>query len=163
MGAYPAALIKVLAESADRATYRDVADQLRDLSLQQGNDQVPQVEGSLDRILVSERIERTPPGSIPVETTADGKLQLQAGSLHGLTTGSQFDFYAAGTKDKDVKNTTPVAKAEIASLDSTTAELTLLPDYAKKTKSLQLTGARAVETVHQYGDNGLRIGFQQIE
>ena len=163
MGKFTAALVKVLSESSDRTTYRDVADQLRELLLQEGQNQVPQIEGNLDHILFSEKIERAPSGSIPVAVTADGRLQLQAGVIHGITVGSQFDLYPAGTRERDFKNGTPLVKTEVASVDSVNAELKLMPKYAKLPTIRKLSGARAVEIVHQYGDNTLRVGFDQIE
>lgn len=165
MGRFTWALVRTLNESTQQTTYRDISDRVHDFLLRSGREQVPQVEGDLDHVLFSEKIERPARGYIPVRQTASGKLELAAGSLHGMTVDSHFALYPAGTKENDIKNQKDIKNqpvAQIVELHTTTADIALLPQSAKDAKSLKLDAARAVETGHNYGDNRLRVSFQKI-
>lgn len=154
MGLYTYALAKALDASGPNTTYRDLFERLNDIVTRRRNDQNPQLEGQLDKVLMEGTA--LPPQhyiSVKVQPRRSGgdAVVLQAGKLHGMTEGSRFALYPAGTKDP--KQSEKLADAVISTLSLTTATLTVQgkPDLEK------LRTARAFETEHRYDNSLLKV------
>ncbi|HEY8226485.1 MAG TPA: caspase family protein [Pyrinomonadaceae bacterium] len=154
MGLYTYALVKALDESGPNTTYRDLFERLNDIMTRRRNDQNPQLEGQLDKVLMEGTA--LPPQryiSVKVEPRRSGgdAVVLQAGKLQGMSEGSRFALYPAGTKDPQQGE--KLADAVISTLSLTIATLTVegKPDAEK------LRTARAFETEHRYDDKLLKV------
>lgn len=154
MGLMTYALVKALNDpDANKMTYRDLYEEVRSTMMMKnpGGKQDPQLEGDVDYELLS-KTARSPEQFLDVDLVRD-KLTLQAGELHGMTTGSVFKLFKKGTK---VFSGEPLARARISNLNLTSAELELMPS-SSSVKLEDLNPSRAVEELHQYGDNRLRV------
>ncbi len=154
MGLLTYALVKALNDpEANKMTYRDLYEEVRAVMLSKnpGDKQDPQLEGDIDYELLS-RTAKLPEPFIDVDLKGD-KLLLRAGELQGITAGSVFKLFKKGTKTFAGE---PLARAKISDLKLTSSELELMPE-SKSTKLEELNPSRAVEELHQYGDNRLRV------
>ena len=84
--------------------------------------------------------------------TAKGDVTLQAGAVQGVTKGSVYDVYAPGTKSFDSKK--PLASATVAEVGSFESRATL------KRAAIIQDNSRAIEKIHVYSDQKLKIYFQ---
>jgi hypothetical protein len=75
-----------------------------------------------------------------------------------MTVGSVFKIFKKGTKTFSGQ---PLARAKISALRLTGANLELLPE-SKAVKLEDLNPSRAVEELHQYGDNRLRVKISDV-
>jgi hypothetical protein len=78
-------------------TYRDIFEQVATGVASRYATQHPQMEGALDREVFGVR-EIQPMRFIPVRSRAGEVTVLSAGAVHGITRGSRFAVYPAGTK-----------------------------------------------------------------
>jgi hypothetical protein len=113
-GALTHALTEALKTAPERTTYRDVMDAVKTKVTARFPSQHPQLEGAgLDTVVFgTEQLTARP--FVLVEPTPDGKLQIAAGEIHGLTPGTVLRVYAPGTKD--FAGATVVARARITSV-----------------------------------------------
>src|SRR5205085_8030417 len=116
----------------------------------------PQLEGNIDQLLL-QGAALPAQDYLPVTVDKLGLLQLGAGELQGMTAGSRFALYPAGTKD--FKTTQPIAEAEIEQLQLVSAQLSLRPEFLGRVKPDELQNARAVERVRKYGDSALLLAI----
>ena len=159
MGLMTYALVKALnSPEAGKMTYRDLYEEVRAamMSKNPGGNQDPQLEGDLDYELLS-RTAKSPDQFIDVDLE-DDVLKLQAGELQGMTVGSVFKIFKKGTKTFSGE---PLARAKIRELRLTSADLELLPE-SKNIKLEDLNPSRAIEELHQYGDNRLRVKLPDV-
>jgi len=85
-------------------------------------------------------------------TASNGDVTLHAGAVQGVTKGSVYDVYAPGTKSFDSQQPLAfVTVAEVGSFDSKAA--------LKRTVVIQ-DHSRAIEKIHAYSDQKLKIYFQ---
>lgn len=162
MGLLTYAWIRTLLGAEPQTTYRDLFERLTELVAQRNPAQAPQLEGDRDKV-VFEGTALAPMRYIPValQRRDDGDtLVLQAGELHGMTTGSRFALYAAGTRD--FEHTEPLAEATLTRVEPTTAGLELTDEYRDHVSLDDLAAARAVEREHVYGDNRLRVDLSAL-
>jgi len=151
MGMLSYALVKALAGAGPETTYRDIFERVNDEVSHTHRDQDPQLEGQRDKILFS-GVARPPQPYIGV-TVDQSKVMLRAGSLQAMTVGSRFSIYRPGT---DPRGGSPMAQGEIVAVGATSSVLQVTP--APTEKMLQdLRAARAVETLHSYGDIRLKV------
>jgi len=160
MGLLTYAFVEALYESTSQTTYRDLFDRLELLVLRRDRVQKPQLEGDEDKVLL-QGIALSPQPYIEVKVDNRDNILLQAGELQWMTKGSLFKLYPAATKD--FQNIQPLAEARIEELDLTFATLELEPEFQEKIKPDELQAARAVEKLHQYGDNILKVDTQGIK
>ncbi len=153
MGLLAYGLSKALSQATDGTTYRDLFEILTDTMGSRRPEQIPQIEGDIDKVLL-DGVALPPPSYIPVAVDED-VLVLRAGEVQGMSEGSRFALYAAGTKD--FRNTKPVAEARIVEIEPTASVLELTAEFEGKVTPEELRAARAVETQHQYGDNRLKV------
>lgn len=127
-------------------TYRDIYERVRAI-VGRGNDQDPQIEGDqLDHVFLEDGV--LPAESyIPVRAASSSRNEftLSAGSLQGVTVGSKFALYPAGTKSRDEGK--PLAEAKVITVNdlysTLRAEGPVAPDASKN-------AARAFEMSHNY-------------
>lgn len=156
MGLLTYALVEQIRTAGPSTTYRDLFDGIFDTVARRNPGQTPQLEGDLDAQLMS-GIALPPQPYLETRLEDDGRLTLQAGSLHGITVGSQFALYPRGSKAFDGSGV--IAHAEVGTVRATTAIL----KPAGNVDIEQLRAARAVETAHKYGDTTLRMDVTAIK
>lgn len=138
-------------------TYKDIYERVR-AGVGRQKDQDPQVEGDqLDNIFLKDGA--LPAESyIPVEVRSSNRneFMLSAGALQGVTVGSRFALYPAGTKSSGEGK--PLAEArvfEVRDMDSTLrAEGLVTADAAKNV-------ARAFEVSHNY-ESILKVALKDV-
>jgi hypothetical protein len=159
MGLLTFSLVKALNKAGPLTTYRDVFEQVNEEMTHQSSDQNPQLEGDIDKVLMS-GTSLPPQPYVPI--TVDGNIiTLQAGELQGMTEGSRFTIYPAGTTD--FKAATPKAEAEISEVSLNSAALKLTERaQASGVKPVDLQATRAIENIHQYGSNLIRVDLSGI-
>ncbi|MGH9969476.1 MAG: caspase family protein [Pyrinomonadaceae bacterium] len=159
MGLYTYALVKALEGSGPNTTYRDLFERLNDVVTRRRTDQNPQLEGELDKVLMEGTA--LPPEryiNIKVESRRSADtVVLQAGKLQGMSKGSRFALYPAGTKDP--KQSEKLADAVISKVELTTASLTI----EGKIDVEKMRTARAFETEHRYDDKLLKVVTRGID
>jgi len=159
MGRLTYLLCGALRDAGPQTTYQDLFERIDSLMRQNYSDtrQDPQIEGDSSQALLGGGAVATPP-YLRVENEPDGSLRLAAGSLQGMTKGSQFTLYPAGTKNFSAKNA--VATAQIASTHLLDSKLVVISQSKPDT---DLTAARALETSHQYGDTRLKVAAAGLD
>lgn len=154
IGLFTYCLSKALNQAGPQTTYRDVVEQVNDFIAQIRDDQNPQFEGDADKALFG--LTDIPPVQPYYEAHVDGStVALQAGELDGVTKGSVYALYPAGTKDP--KSAVALGDASVASVDFAAAGLQPTVQCAGKLSAMKLTSVRAFEKRHSYGDNALRV------
>ena len=158
MGRLTFLLCRALRDAKPGMTYQDLFEQVDSLMRQNYSDvrQDPQIEGDSRQVLLGSAAVVTPP-YLRVENEPDGSLRLAAGSLQGMTKGSRFALFPAGTRDFHASNA--VAVVQIASTRLLSSKLILVSQAKTDT---DLTAARAVETSHQYGDTRLKVAAEGL-
>jgi hypothetical protein len=161
MGPLSYALSRAFSKAGPQTTYRDIFESVNETMNRMSNDQNPQLEGDMDKLLMNGTA-LPPQPYIPISVDAKGKITLQAGEVQGMTSVSRLALFSNETKD--FKSAQPKAEAEIIKLDLTSATLKLIDEsIAKGAKPQDLQAARAVETSHQYGDNRLKVYIHNPE
>ena len=133
-------------------TYRDLYEKINAEMLEQFPGQNPVVEGDEDSTIFNGAASKPQPYYAVYVNPGHDPI-LSAGSLQGMTPGSQFDIYASGVKS--FTGAGKITTATVEGVGLTQSKLTVAGHA-------DLTGARAVETVHQYGDNRLKVDPAQI-
>jgi hypothetical protein len=159
MGTFTHALTKALEEAGPGTTYRDLIERITDTVTRRRRNQEPQIEGDRDLLLMSGVPVRPPQPYVQTEVRR-GKVLLMAGRLQWVTPGSQFAIYALGA---DPKSSQPLAKAVVESVQTTTSELKITEPVVSDKLLESLNAARAVETVHSFGDLRLKVATQDLQ
>lgn len=156
MGLLTYALVRELREAGPDTTYRDLFDGVLDAMARRQPGQTPQLEGDADTKLLNGTALAPEPY---LETRIDehGRMRLQAGSLHGITVGSQFALYPRGTRTFDGAGV--LAKARVIAVTPTTA--VIQPEGGPGADALR--GARAIEIAHQYGDPSIVVDLSAAD
>jgi metacaspase-1 len=161
MGPLSYTLARALSGAGPQTTYRDIFERVNEQISRLGLAQNPQLEGDVDQVVLSGAA-LPPQPYIPVSVDRVGNVTLQAGELQGMTLGSRFALFPAGTKE--FKDAEPKAEAEIVKLGLGSAVLRLADEStAKGVKPQELQAARAVERSHRYGDSRLKVNLRRLE
>ncbi len=142
-GALTFFLSQALRTAESGTTYRDVFEALAPRVSSRFPDQHPQLEGARDlEVFGIDRIE--PMKFVPVvERTAD-RVTLGGGAACGLTEGSQWSIYPAGTK-VIAADAQPLGRVELTAVRAVTSEARLLEEASA---GAVVAGMRAVEASH---------------
>ncbi|HRH41164.1 MAG TPA: caspase family protein [Pyrinomonadaceae bacterium] len=152
MGALTFSLVKALNEANPQTTYQDIFDRVQNLVSQRVEAQNPQIEGETNAVLLKGTANPTEP-YILLSRDKRTNVILQAGSLQGMTKGSKFAIFPAGSKSRtDGKKLTD---AEIIEINPTTAILKLAASVAPSL----LQSARAFETERNYSETLLKVSL----
>jgi len=155
MGLFTYALIRAVDAAGPETTYSDLYERIADVMLRHNRRQTPQLEGELDRLLFA-GAGVPPPIYIPVTGDPGGGVFLEAGSLQGVTAGSRYALFPAGTHD--FRHVAPLVEAVVSRTDLSYAELSIEGDIAPD----DLRAARALEVSHHYGDNRLKVDLAAL-
>jgi hypothetical protein len=158
MGAFTCALVKAF-ESADATTtYRDVIEQVTDAVTRRQRNQEPQIEGDRDVLLMSGVPVRPPQPYVETQVRGD-RIYLAAGRLQGVSEGSVYALYAQGGGPKKSE---PLTRAEVETVQLTTAVLKLEGSSARGALPETFRGARAFEVTHNFGDVRLKVAAHDL-
>ncbi|WP_309713593.1 caspase family protein, partial [Armatimonas sp.] len=155
MGALTCSLVEALLALPPGATYRELFERVRTRVVAQVDDQHPEAEGDLDRLVFGEK--RLPqPKGVPVRL-AGGIPQLLAGRLHGVTEGSLYTIYSQ-------KGELPIAQGRVAQVELLQANLILdsLTPLSPAQKAALVT-ARAVEVKHSFEPPRFAVDLSPIQ
>lgn len=147
LGALTYNLVKALNRATPRTTYREIMERLR----VEVEEQDPQCEGPLDTLLFSGAALPAAPYSV-ASPGEPGLVRIPVGLLHGLTLGSRYAIYRAGSDVKDAAN--KLCEAEVTEVRQ--AGSTLRLSDSKLDPNL-LRAARAVELSRSLGGQTLRV------
>jgi uncharacterized caspase-like protein len=137
----------------ENRTYRDVMTPVRAAVTAVFPDQHPMLEGAnLDDVLFSDSTKHSEP-FIEVTPGERGAVKFSAGAVHGVTMESTYAIYAPETKTFSVTNPV-IASARVVEVQSFESVASLsnaevIPAFS-----------RAVERIHHYPDQKLRIFHQ---
>jgi hypothetical protein len=139
-----------------QATYRDIMDVVKAQVSAKYPVQHPQLEGPGEDQFVFNDKSLVPAPSV-LASPAGGKwVTLAAGQVHGVTKGSIYEVYPAGTKSFGV-NEKSIARVEVSAVDITTSTAKVIQGKVTQPAS------RAVEREHYWPDVALSIYFQDLE
>jgi caspase domain-containing protein len=151
-GALTYFLAEELRSAVPGTTYRDVFERAAAKVTAAHSTQHPQMEGRGDREIFG-IADIQPMRFVRVIARANKALTMGAGAAHGMTPGSQWSLYPQGTKGTE--GLEPLGVAEIIRVQAITSEARLSEERAPGAVEVN---ARAVETLHDYGD--LRLPVQ---
>jgi hypothetical protein len=146
---------ELLKPSPVRRTYRDVMDRIVMLVRSEQPDQTPQLEGTdFDRVVFGAE-------TVPVqqyflaEKTDPDKVRIAAGTVHGATTGSQYDIYSpeAHTAASPQK---PLTRVILRTVEPFTSTGTMSPQVEIP------PAARAIETRHNFEAQQTNVRYEQL-
>jgi hypothetical protein len=157
MGLFTCALVQSLNEAGDNTSYREIFEKINDQVTKAARNQNPQFEGNLDqRVMKLGAVSRQP---YVLVKAIGARLTLSAGRLQGMTVGSRFNIYSQSADPDSAK---PVAQAEVARVDLTTSDLKLIDNSGPASVPQNLHLTRAVETLHNFGDQRLRVDIGDL-
>ena len=155
-GTFTYYLTQELERAGAGTTYRDVADQIRSRVSTLYPRQEPQFEGTtLDRYVFSDSSSLAQP-YVLASPRNDGRVALEAGSVHGLTEGSTFDVYPPGTKTFAAP-AEPIARVELTRVIPFRSQAQIveggpIPDLS-----------RAVERERVYPNQQLHVHYADVQ
>jgi hypothetical protein len=144
-----------------KVTYKNVMDKVRAEVLAENKPQDPQVEGNLNSEIFGDgqpvdyqslpTVRRVLPGA--------KQLELNVGSLHGITAGSRFDLYKG---NGDVKNpANKLAELELTEVRATTCVGNILNPATPAPPPSAYQGSQAVATAIQFAGKPLKVFVQK--
>jgi hypothetical protein len=140
-----------------KRTYRDVMDVVISRVNREFPLQLPQLEGrDRNRVVFGDETVEAKSYVLARAASTPGLVELQAGSLHGITAQSEFDIYdpAAGTFEPPE---TPLTRVVVTAVSGLAATGTMTPAVSIP------PGARAVERVHVYANDATPILYEGLE
>jgi metacaspase-1 len=151
-GAFSFALIKALKAAGEDTTYRDIFQKVSDDVSRNQHDQNPQLEGDLDKKLMSGIVRKQVPYTSVTVTPGTADVVLKAGRLMGVSKGSEYSIYAVGTEASGK----PIAKATVTVVKDIVSGLKIEP-APNEALIEKLKTARGIETKHDLGDMRLKV------
>jgi len=152
MGALTWSLTRALWQAPPGTTYRDVMARVAAEVTSSLPAQHPQIEGrNMDTEVFG--VVSSPVEPFLELRSAGSELTLLGGAIHGVSVGSRYDVYAPGTKSFD--RTSAIAELTVTQVDAVRAKV----ERTGGTAPLE-TGARAIETHHQFDRVSLRVRVQ---
>ena len=145
---------RALAAAPPGTTYRDVYERVRPLVTAHSSKQHPQMEGALDRELFGVR-DVEPMRFAPVHVREGGAVTLAAGAAHGLTAGSTWDVYPAGTKTTD--GVEPLGRVRVTDVGAVASSAEMVDEVEGGAVAV---GGRAVEAEHDWSGLVLRVAVR---
>ncbi len=149
-------LTRQLVNAKPGTTYRDVFERTAPSVTANSAKQHPQIEGARDRLLFdTEEIE--PTTFIAVTARQDNKVELAAGSIHGMSVGSELSVYPSGTATPDSEESSPLGMLKIAEVRSVTSTASIESEASSDTPIGP--GNRAFEVTHSFNDTAYRVAI----
>lgn len=131
-------------QATDQITYRDIWERVAIKVNQQFRKQTPQLEGARDRLIFNVQ-DFAPMSYLQVTERWGEEVKLDGGAIHGLTVGSRWDIYPAGTKQIQETNDERQGSVEVVSVGPVTAKAKI---FAENHPQAITPGTRATEVVH---------------
>lgn len=152
MGVFTRALLRTLSENREdrRLTYRSLLERAAYDVAAAIADQTPSGEGELDQLVFEQGL-RPPPFYVPVLRSQGNTIELAVGSIAGMTVGSIFQIYKAGSDAKAESERLASAKLKAVDAARSTAELSQPVDPQL------LAGARAVLSRYRHAPERVRL------
>jgi hypothetical protein len=137
-----------------KLTYRDIWERVVVKVNEQFQKQTPQLEGARDRVIFN--VEELAAMRYLLVTGREGEVvKLNGGAIHGLTAGSRWDVYPAGTKQIREADEERLGTIEITSVGPVDARARVILEPGPRTIA---PGTRAVEAV--YADPETRMSLR---
>ena len=149
-------LAEGLAKSGPHSSYRDVYEPL---SVALSRFQIPQLEGDAEKRLLAGTAVPTEQYWL-VQNASGGVVTLPVGYVQGMTKGSRFAIFPAGTSTRKPEN--KLAEVEVTSVFTTTCAAKLAAEFANHVPDQQLKAGRAIEVFHNYMEQNLRVWLDGI-
>jgi Caspase domain len=154
-GAFTYFLTQEITQAANQntCTYKDIWEQVAFKVNNRFQKQTPLLEGARDRQIFNVK-ELLPMRYLLVMERQGAEVQLNGGAIHGLTVGSSWEIYPAGTKIIAEAKAARRGMVEITSVGSITASAKIL----EENKALPIAAnARAVEALHADSEPALPV------
>jgi hypothetical protein len=153
-GALTYFLAQQLRQATPGTSYRDVFERAAAKVNANNGNQHPQMEGRADREVFGVK-DLEPMQFVRVTARSGDSVTLAAGAAQGMTIGSTWSIYPQGVKRADAVE--PLGTVEIAAVRAVSSDARIT---VEKTPGAIANDARAVETLHAYGD--LRLAVQLV-
>ena len=156
-------LTNLAREKTDRkVTYEDMQRWVSAKVLGMGKSQDPQIEGNINAEIFGDGQPVTLQ-SLPVVRRVFTKskplrLELNAGSLHGITVGSRFDVYRKNTDVKIPGN--KLAEGAVTTVASTTSQVTITKPVTPAPLPKDYEAAQAVISDYRFDGQPLKVRLQ---
>lgn len=154
-GAFTFFLIQEINQATAHSTYRDIWEKVAIKLTSRFQKQTPQLEGAGDKQIFNVQDFR-PMRYLLVTARQGDEIQLSGGAIHGLTVGSRWDIYPAGTKQT----------TEQESAQQGTVEITVVRPVSASAKIIEenfpgaiIPNARAVEVSHSDAETRMPVSF----
>jgi hypothetical protein len=118
--------------------------------------QTPQLEGARDRQIFDVQ-DFTPMRYLLVTDRQDDEVRLAGGAIHGVTAGSQWEIYPAGTKEITETKNTLQGLVKITAVEPVTARGKIIEEGAPQTID---QSARAVEVMRVDGETRMAVWLE---
>ena len=150
-------LARRLAVARPETTYRDLFEPL---SAAITSGQIPQLEGDSTKLLLAGAA--LPNDSYLVVQAVDGnRVTLPVGFVQGITGGTRYALYRAGTKVRVKEN--QLGEAKVVTVDTSSCVAELDRPLFEGIKPEHLKAARAVELERAFGANPLYVLFEGVK
>ena len=161
LGVFTLYLLRALEQATPRTTYRDIFERVNAELTGAIPNQNPTIEGEAASLLFSgTALPPEPYVAVQSFDASNGEVTLPVGELHGATLGSRYAFYARGQEINRPENL--IAMAKVDKVHSTSSSAAIQGDRKTWPTRADLTGAKAVETEHNYGDNVLKVWLDRV-
>lgn len=142
--------------SDGRLTYRDIWERVAAGVNERFRKQTPQLEGARDRVVFNVE-DVAPMRYLLVAGRRGDEVDLAGGAIHGLTVGSRWDIYPAGTKRTADAKEQRQGVVEVTSVGPFTAKAKVLEESPAQAVA---ANSRAVEDVHADPETRLPVGLR---
>lgn len=157
MGAYTLLLVQALREAGPKSTYQELLDRIGVQIVGRVTNQNPQIEGDANKVLFSGEWKAASKYFRTRPLNDEGLLPIEAGSLHGLTVGSELDVTAPGSTD----GSKPLAHVKVVRVELGLAYAEAAPDEKGNAVKLDAktfaNGAQAIEVFAQHVPGRMRV------
>jgi Caspase domain len=145
-GAFTYFLTQEINQAANQntCTYKDIWEQVAFKVNDRFQKQTPLLEGARDRQIFNVQ-DLLPLRYLLVMERQEGEVRLNGGAIHGLTVGSSWEIYPAGTKILSEDKAARRGVVEITAVSSITATAKILEEDSAQPIA---ANARAVEVLH---------------
>lgn len=161
-GVFTYYLVKEIREALKEGiTYQDVMDQVKADVSRDNNTQHPQIEGKLiNNYVFSDKT--SVPAPFVLASFRKNSVILEAGQVHGATSGSRYYVYRPSTKQFDDPEEA-IAEIELTKVKPFSSEAKIIKFIKGKKPRDILQASRAVEYEHAYEIEKFPIYFLQPE
>ncbi|HWS99940.1 MAG TPA: caspase family protein [Pyrinomonadaceae bacterium] len=156
-GAFTFFLAQEISLAADQnaCTYMDIWERVALKVNNRFKKQTPQIEGTRNRQIFSVQ-DFVPMPYLLVQERQGSEVQLNGGAVHGLTVGSHWEIYPAGTKKISETKEERQGRVEITTVSPVSARARVLEENSSQPIT---PNARAVEVLHADHETLMPVRF----